>query len=107
VVALKIAVIAFWTLVCSAKPAQQLQIQSGEHKSASGAWFSESVLAWILVGAGVSISAASAQGIHDRTVMKILRRIANHFIRCKINKNLMQFDCKYFYFIQMRISGHV
>ncbi|RNI31763.1 hypothetical protein EFA69_06070 [Rufibacter immobilis] len=79
--------LAFCVTACNAKPAQQLQIHSGEHKSAAGEWSSESVSWLMLVCAGVSpLGAASAQGIHDITVMNTLRSIANHFIRHKINK---------------------
>ncbi|RNI24057.1 hypothetical protein EFB08_16905 [Rufibacter latericius] len=93
-VTLKAKGLAFWVTACNAKPAQQLQIHSGEHKSAAGEWSSESVFGLMLVCAGVStLGAASAQGIHDITVMNTLRRIANHFIYCKSNKNHLQSYC--------------
>lgn len=88
--------LGFWVTACNAKPAQQLQTHSGEHKSATGEWSSESVFKLILAWASVlSLGAASAQGIHDITIMKTLRRIENHFICCKTSKNKMQLDCKF------------
>nr|WP_181308045.1 hypothetical protein [Rufibacter sp. XAAS-G3-1] len=89
--------LGFWVMACNAKPAQQLQIHKGEHKSATGEWSSESVFMLMLVCATVStlLGAASAQGIHDITIMKTLRRRENHFICCKTSKNKMQLDCKF------------
>jgi len=74
---------------CTEKPGQQLQTQSGEHKSA--ACFSSvapAISFTTVCSCTLTCGAPSAQVTHDKNIMKMLNIIAGHFIQSKCIKKM-------------------